>query len=256
MKTRAAKVYELTKKGHNFFDAGITEVELNFVLRFRISGELVPTQTYSHDRQINFGNYVDIAMAIDRAMTEIEEQCAEVLKTKVGYSKNEIQNVMLLSEWAMTDATITSEDIVAEDPILSISELQKYIGEINIANGWRQDPTTDNPALQAKIDIAEIALAISELAEAIEEIRDGHTSTEEYFSGGQHVNKNFDLDPSDRLDDFGNLRKPEGVPAELSDALIRILDYADKRNIDLQRVTLQKLEYNKSRGFRHGGKIA
>ena len=76
-----------------------------------------------------------------------------------------------------------------------------------------------------------------------------------YYSGGLESGK-FALDPKDPLDDDNNLRKPEGVPSELADALIRILDYADKRNINLQRATIHKLRFNKTRGFRHGGKVA
>jgi NTP pyrophosphatase (non-canonical NTP hydrolase) len=50
--------------------------------------------------------------------------------------------------------------------------------------------------------------------------------------------------------------KPEGIPSELADVMIRILDMAEAFGINLQEVMLEKHEYNKTRGYRHGGKVA
>jgi hypothetical protein len=43
---------------------------------------------------------------------------------------------------------------------------------------------------------------------------------------------------------------------ELADAIIRIADYFGHRNWDLSQTLAIKLAYNKTRTFRHGGKIA
>lgn len=48
--------------------------------------------------------------------------------------------------------------------------------------------------------------------------------------------------------------KPEGIPIELADAIIRILDYCGYAGIDIDAAISQKHEYNKSRPYRHGGK--
>ena len=42
---------------------------------------------------------------------------------------------------------------------------------------------------------------------------------------------------------------------ELADAVIRILDMATGLGIDLDSEIAQKLDKNRSRGYRHGGKL-
>lgn len=78
-----------------------------------------------------------------------------------------------------------------------------------------------------------IALMHSELSEALEEYRNGHAPSEIYFSDGA---------------------KPEGIPVELADCVIRIFDFCGKYAIDLQQAIDMKMEYNKTRPHRHGGK--
>jgi len=79
-----------------------------------------------------------------------------------------------------------------------------------------------------------IALCHSELSEALEEHRNGKSPTEVYF----------------REDG-----KPEGIGMELADVIIRIMDYCGHVGIDLQEMILTKHEFNRSRPYRHGGKI-
>lgn len=78
-----------------------------------------------------------------------------------------------------------------------------------------------------------LALIHSEVSEALEEYRNGHGATEIYFS------------------DSG---KPEGIPTELADVIIRVLDYCGYAGINIDAAISQKHEYNKSRPYRHGGK--
>ena len=69
--------------------------------------------------------------------------------------------------------------------------------------------------------------------EALEEYRNGRLPTEVYT---------------------GNNGKPEGIPIELADVIIRVLDYCGYAGIDIDAAISQKHEYNKSRPYRHGGK--
>ena len=48
--------------------------------------------------------------------------------------------------------------------------------------------------------------------------------------------------------------KPEGVPTELADVIIRILDFCEWAGIDLQAIMEQKHAYNLTRAYRHGNK--
>ena len=120
----------------------------------------------------------------------------------------------------------------------TIRELQYEVAEVNEANGWRDTAERDDVNWQ----ITQVALIITEAAEAIEELRNGKPAHETYYA----VSEN----PSNWL------RKPEGVPSELADVVIRALDCADLFGIDLQAIIREKIEYNRTRGYRHGGKVA
>lgn len=92
----------------------------------------------------------------------------------------------------------------------------------SIAKGFCNEPAVD------------IALMHSELSEALEEIRAGHALNETYNAHGKV--------------------KPEGVPSELADVVIRILDFSGRHGINLGKAILDKMAYNATRPFRHGGK--
>jgi len=76
-----------------------------------------------------------------------------------------------------------------------------------------------------------IALAHSELSEALEESRSGKPLTEIYFESNG---------------------KPCGFTVELADLFIRILDTAAHYNLPLEDAIKIKMAYNKTRPYRHG----
>jgi len=86
-----------------------------------------------------------------------------------------------------------------------------------------------------------IALMHSELSEALEEWRTGRPLTEIRYDGE---------DPRERN------HKPEGFPIELADCVIRICETANALGIDLEEAIILKMNYNKTRPYRHGGKVA
>ena len=78
-----------------------------------------------------------------------------------------------------------------------------------------------------------LMLAVSELAEALEEHRAGKPA--EYVCTGAC--------------------KPEGVAVELADAVIRIADLCGHLGIDLEEVIEIKMAYNEGRPYKHGKKF-
>lgn len=95
-----------------------------------------------------------------------------------------------------------------------------------------------------------IALMHSELSEALEEMRNGRALNETWYSKSK-VQPYSDKEP---LNPDGTPRKPEGVPSEMADVVVRVMDFCGAAGIDLQAILAQKLDYNASRGKMHGGK--
>lgn len=48
--------------------------------------------------------------------------------------------------------------------------------------------------------------------------------------------------------------KPEGYGSEMADILIRLLDQCSRDGVDLAGEFTRKLDYNRTRGYRHGGR--
>ena len=76
-------------------------------------------------------------------------------------------------------------------------------------------------------------LITTEVAEVMEEYRKGKGFTETY------------------TDEKGKMC---GIPSELADIVIRVMDLCGYYGIDLEQAIKEKHEYNKSRPYKHGGK--
>lgn len=83
---------------------------------------------------------------------------------------------------------------------------------------------------------SKLCLVHSEISEGLDEVR--KNSPPLYFS---------------KSDDTEEL-KPEGLSTEMADAVIRLFDLAAKQGIDLAYAIAVKMEYNKKRSYKHGGK--
>lgn len=109
----------------------------------------------------------------------------------------------------------------------TLTEWVTAIHQYALAKGWYDNDTRTFGDM--------CTLFHSEISEAYEEYRNGHEVTETYFK------------PETPM-------KAEGVPTELADCVIRILDYCGRVGIDLQAVMEKKHAYNLTRAYRHGGK--
>lgn len=70
--------------------------------------------------------------------------------------------------------------------------------------------------------------------------------------------RKYGLDPARFLyaNDTDHPGKPEGIAAELADVLIRIADTCGRYDIPLVKALKDKMAYNETRSYRHGGKKA
>ena len=123
---------------------------------------------------------------------------------------------------------------------MSLNSLSKEIHENAVEHGWWDEERSFGEI---------IALCHSELSEALEEYRDNHIGG--WFSCSIHAEKqctrNFDC--PNCLNG-----KPEGMAVGKAGCIIRILDWCGKENIDIDDIIHRKMEYNKTRPYRHGGK--
>ena len=93
-----------------------------------------------------------------------------------------------------------------------------------------------------------LALIHSEVSEALEELRAGYDVDYAWYSGGDDEK----LNRQSPYTGDGKLRKPEGVPSELADIVIRVADMAYEAGIDLGDAIEEKIAYNRSRAAMHG----
>ena len=113
---------------------------------------------------------------------------------------------------------------MAEKANATILELMEIANKNAKSKGWWNDES------KTFADVA--ALLHSEISEAFEEYRNGHGVREIYWNGS----------------------KPEGIPIELADELIRIFDVCKQWKIPIVEALRVKMNYNQTRPYRHGGK--
>ncbi|MDP8260222.1 MAG: MazG nucleotide pyrophosphohydrolase domain-containing protein [Candidatus Gygaella obscura] len=60
---------------------------------------------------------------------------------------------------------------------------------------------------------------------------------------------------SEALEAMRNHQGKDAIAEELADCCIRIFDYCGDREIDLEDALVKKIDYNKTRPYRHGKKF-
>lgn len=113
---------------------------------------------------------------------------------------------------------------------MSIDETMEAIRANNIRLGWEDKERSFDEWSN---------LFYTEITEAYEEHRAGHGPTEVYYSVDSH---GFD--------------KPEGIPVEYADEVIRIMHFFAFHGMSLADMISLKMNYNRIRQYRHGNKVS
>lgn len=121
-----------------------------------------------------------------------------------------------------------------------LNELRDRVHNLAIEKGWHQDRDITNPHVLGSM----LALIHSEVSEALEDVRRGDRSSIWY--------ENLEGVRCTYLPASGG--KPCGVPIELADVIIRVLDMCGALGIDIEQAVQVKHAYNSTRSHRHGGK--
>lgn len=133
---------------------------------------------------------------------------------------------------------------------MDLNYMADECNEISRSKGWLEEKRSFGDL---------IALMHSELSEALEEFRNGHELNEIYLHHsnacpvGQAIAYAGDKPPFEVACNLNGC-KPEGIPIELADTLIRILQACGEFSIDIQKAYDVKTYYNMTRPHRHGGK--
>jgi len=126
---------------------------------------------------------------------------------------------------------------------MEIKDMAKQISEIAISKGWRDGE--QNFA-------ADIANFHDEISETWREHANNHDINEIYFKCNMTLQC---MDYPLKCETCKNA-KPCGIPIELFDAISRILEACVYYGIDIEKAAKLKMEFNKSRPYRHGNKRA
>ena len=108
---------------------------------------------------------------------------------------------------------------------MEIKPISEEIHQTAVEKGWWEKPRSFTDVMM---------MIVTECAEAVEHYRNGAPINQLFYEGDN---------------------KPDGVPAEMADILIRVFDACVEYDIDIEEALEVKIKYNKSRPYRHGNKL-
>lgn len=138
-----------------------------------------------------------------------------------------------------------SEEMVAApntSTSLTVDECVERIDRYSREKGWREEFYnwqkfgSEGWRIQAALIVEKLALITTEVAEAIEEVRSAKSL--------EDLQRRW----------YGENGKPEGFGAELADIHIRTWDLEAMLGVDSTLSLEEKIEYNDTREYKHGGR--
>ncbi len=142
----------------------------------------------------------------------------------------------------MGDITFPTRDALNGMRDAVLAGMQREVHLVNVDNGWFDEGRTFGD---------DIALLHSEVSEALEEFRD--RGLDRYAGIKNDDGSKVDIPLGDG-DPYPEGAKPLGVPSEAADIFIRLLDFCHRHDVNLAAEYEAKLAYNRTRGYKHGGK--
>jgi NTP pyrophosphatase (non-canonical NTP hydrolase) len=204
--------------------------------------------------------------------TDAQRWAQAFMKVVADRPAPEIDEGFMIGWFANAIETGRSAAMSSSEYVTSINEFALKANETAHKKGWWSNARQFDGVLM---------LIVSEASEALEEWRNNHKEDEGYWSlpkyrpaiealpeglretaatieempddGIDIVDENFNQDEIQALAMEGFL-KPEGIPSELADIVIRVMDCAVEYGIDLEDEITLKMAYNATRPHKHGGK--
>lgn len=134
-----------------------------------------------------------------------------------------------------------------------IKDLQEIIHAWAIRKEWRGPKSSKRPL------VADLMLFVSEVAEALEELRKNDDPLHYYetytveFNGVKFKNLSREQAQALGCNPDHIQGKPEGVGPELADLVIRVIETCEEYGLDLDFEIERKMAYNEGREIKHGG---
>lgn len=203
---------------------------------------------------------------------EIVDTLLSDLDDRSGFSLGSIDDETK-AEWRADWLRLVTRD----DPGLTVRELVTESYGTAKDKGWHDE---DGKMLSgAVIHIAKQAVGVLDVAATVEGIRAGKSPI---YSHPEHILERLDALPPEMLravawmvlvvtevgesiEDILNEHmtaevslsgKPTGLGSELADIIIRVCDTAGALGIDLAAELRAKMDYNRTRSHKHGGRLA